>query len=277
VGAFSVRRWLIPPKGEDSSNGRVFVQALLLAGGGIAAASLLFAGASSLVSVFLTAFAQVGTVDALLERNRREIWEEEVPSLVANRRLAVSLLLLFAGTLLAYSLAVSMLPRDRVAILFDRQLEGFVAGGIADVRFGPILRILGHNSLTLLVCFLLAVLYRSGGMLLVLCWNGSVWGALFAWLARFGEAPGLGRVAHGVVGAATILPHLVMEGLAYVLAAMGGVFLSKALIKYELDSSAFDQVRRAVLRITVLGAVLVCAAAAVETWLAPRVLQLLLP
>ena len=86
----------------------------------------------------------------------------------------------------------------------------------------------------------------------------------------------MGSLKQGLVAPLAILPHLTLEVLAYVLAAMSGVFLSKAVVKYDLGSTSFERVRGAVLTLAFLSMALILLAAALESFFAPWVVRLLL-
>ena len=130
--------------------------------------------------------------------------------------------------------------------------------------------------LILVVAFLCAMLYRDGGLLLVLAYNASRWGVIFAWLARVaGEEQGTSVLVYLLRTMAAVLPHLVLEALSYIIGAMAGVFLSKALSKYSASSDAFAQVLGAVLRLSAISGALLVAGAAAEAMLAPALVEML--
>lgn len=267
----------LPPPARDAgpaSDRRIFGAALLAGLVGILAGALLFPSHASLVGVFLVGLSQGPVVEGLLDRNRDDIWARRVRSVTANTRLARSLLALFLGVFLAYVVAVQAAPFPRIEGLFGTQLGGFASGSLRDVHFGSPGELVARNGAVMVVCFVTAVLYRSGGMLLVLAWNASRWGVIFSWVARVGAdeggaAPSLARTL------AATLPHLALEATAYILVAMGGVFVARGARRHRLGSPELAQVAGAVLRIVAAGAVLLVAAAAVEATVAPALVALL--
>jgi hypothetical protein len=256
-------------------NGIIAMETVLVSVLGIGSGFLLFPAEASLIGVFLVAFAQARTVEALLERNRQEVWGGKMDTARANLRLAVSLLTLFLGILLTYALATLVVPEARLVGLFERQIGDFGGHSITDVVFDDLPAVLGHNAVVLVACFLFSLLYRHGGMLLVLAWNASVWGVVFPYIARTApDQSAGGAVVYFLKSFTSIFPHLFLEALAYILIAMAGVFLSKALQKYEIGSGQFNQVAMAVARIAALSGLLLVVASAVEAMVAPALIQL---
>ena len=248
----------------------LFGQSVAFTAFGLVAGMLLFPGEASLVGVFLTTLGLARTVHALLEQNRDEIWSRRCTPARANARLAASLSVIFAGVLVAYGVAALVLPQARVEAAFARLLGDYGGHSLADVRFDGVGAVLGHNLGVALVGFLFALLYRHGGLLLVLVWNAAVWGAVFPWVAR--TAPDLGAggaLAYLGLTLAAILPHLAPEAVAYVLVATAGVFLSKTVARYPWGSPQFRQAGGASVRILAGGLALLALASVIEGTVAP--------
>lgn len=243
---------------------------------GIGCGFLLFPAEASIIGVFLIAFAQARTVAALLDRNREEIWVRKVNPNKANTRLALSLLTLFMGILLTYAFATLLVPEVRLLELFERQVGDYGGHSITDVQFDNFGAVLSHNVVVMIACFLFSLVYRHGGMLLVLAWNASVWGVVFPYIARTAPDLAAGGVAvYFIKSFVSIFPHLFLEALAYVIVAMSGVFMSKALQKYELGSAKFNQVSMAVGQLAFVSLVILLLASAVEALVAPALIGVL--
>jgi hypothetical protein len=122
----------------------------------------------------------------------------------------------------------------------------------------------------LLFFFAIAVPFRQGGVMLAVAWNASVWGAIFGYLARDWAShggPGLMSAYLRVIGAC--FPHMAMEAAAYVLAGFAGVFMSKGLLKYSLDSVPILSITRSVCAMLAMGLGLVVLGALWEANVAP--------
>lgn len=274
--AGSPERGRSPGRAAPPRDGRIFATSLATGLVGILAGALLFPAHASLVGGFLVALAQGPLVEALLDRNRDDIWARRLPSVAANGRLARSLLALFLGIFAAYVVGVQAAPFARIEGWFGVQLGGFASGSLRDVHFGTLGELLLRNGGVMVVCFATAVLYGHGGMLLVLAWNASRWGVIFSWVARVAahEAGG-SPVASLTRTLACILPHLALEATAYILVAMGGVFVTRGALRHRLGSPELAQVAGAVLRIVAVAAAVLAAAAAVESTVAPALAQAL--
>jgi uncharacterized membrane protein SpoIIM required for sporulation len=258
------------------SHRRVLFYGLMSTAVGISCGLLLWKEAASLIGVLLVAMSQAGIVEGLLDRNRDEIWGDGLDPNVANRRLAISLLILFLGVFFAYVITVQLAPESQIEDWFERQLGNFAAGSLYDIDFSNFQHLIGRNVLVLSACFAFALIYRHGGMLLVLAWNASRWGVIFSYLARQAATePDVNSITYLGKTFLCIGPHLVLEAIAYILVAMSGVFLSKALAKYRYDSDEFLQVGSAVLKIFWMSLAVLVIAAGVEATVAPFMVELL--
>jgi hypothetical protein len=263
-------------KDRGFPNPVVFLEAMAASVVGVVCGVLMFPGEAGLVGVFLIALAQSGTVGGLLDQNRHEIWTNHGSPRRANLKLATSLLTLFLGVLTTYLVVAMFVPEDRLLAMFGRQLGRFGGNSITEVQYGDFLGLAANNLKISGVCFLLSLVFRQGGMLLVLAWNASIWGAVFPYLAR--TAPDnqhVGPFVYLLKTVTCITPHLLLEALGYVLVAMAGVFLSRALERHELASAAFNRVALAVLGICAVGVGVILLASAVESLVAPALIRAL--
>lgn len=263
-------------KPADLGHGRVLAQSLALTILAIGVSYLLFPGEASLIAVFLVAFGMSKTVRGLLEYNRYQIWGGLCTPRRANTRLAVSLSSIFAGILVIYAAASLLVPESQIMALFGRQVGDFGDHSITEVQFGDLSGVLTHNLAVLGICFLFALIYQTGGIMLVLAWNASVWGVVFPTIARTAPDQGVhGVFSYFLKSMVCIGPHLALEAVAYVLAAMSGVFLSKALGKYRIRSAEFRQVSGAVIKVGLVGTGILVIASLVESLLAPAMVGLI--
>jgi hypothetical protein len=261
----------MPP---DLRKGPVFFRGFLMAAFGIGAAYLLFPAEASMIGVFLVALGQARTVHTMLDRNRDAVWQKGQPAWPANVQLATSLMMLFVGVFLSYAIVTFVVPADRVAAIFSRQVGGFGGRSLTEVQFDDLGAVLGHNMVVMLVGFLFAILYRHGGMVLVLAWNASVWGVVFAWIARSAPDTGAGgEILYFLKSMIAILPHLLLESVAYILVAIAGVFLSKNMAIYKWGSSHFSRGLRDVAGIGLVGLAVLVVASAVEALVAPALIR----
>ncbi|MFH1529627.1 MAG: stage II sporulation protein M [Pseudomonadota bacterium] len=263
---------------QGLSNRLILAEAFLLGLAGIGAAWVLFPQYAGLVSVFLVGFAAADTLQRLFERNQDDIWRRGDGSYRANERLAFAVLSMFTGLLAAYALVSLAAPVASLDRIFDPQLAPFGGRTAGDLILPGFLTLLGHNALVMIAGFLAALVYREGGILLVLGWNASLWGSAFPVLVRR-AAPGEGITAVAELGRLLpgILPHLLLESMAYVLVAMAGVFLSKGLQRYRSGSPELRRVLDASAMTSGLALLTLLAACAWESQVSTWVLSRLYP
>jgi len=256
---------------------RLFAASLGAAIVGVATSHVLFPTEAGVISVFLTSFSLLHIVNNLFELNRREIWEEIASPYKANRMLGLALLAVFLGILSGYGLFAAVLNPDAARALLSEQLGDFQdikrGFGLAQIHFGSFSEILRHNFSVLLVVLLFSLLFRAGGLLLIVAWNASSWGSVFGFIARtvlsgLGLRDGLLPLLASYLGFSL---HLVLESAGYVLCAMAGLFMSKAFTKYFFDFKRFVRVTRASVLIFAFALFLIVLSAFFESTLSARI------
>ncbi len=216
------------------------------------------------------------TLGRLVDRHRAgpsAVSMSPVLYLQADVRLVVSILAIFAGVLTAYGAWTLWLPPEQVAATFDSQLAAWLRRGHRGFEPGVLSGIMLNNLLVALGVLILSALYRTGGALLVLAWNASVWGVQFAWIARLEWGSGLPATGGWLVVGAAVLPHVLLEAAGYVLMALCGLALVRLAVRFHDPSLSR---RRLVRNLALLaGAAVLCvlAAALAETFVAGRLLQ----
>ncbi len=213
-----------------------------------------FPEVSEMAACALTAFGLNQLLQNLLDYNRRSIWEDKHSPWLANRRLATEFIFIFLGIFSASSIIELTFP-----------------GSFADISLSSVYRndfttLVSQNVGVLFVGLSLAAIYRSSGLVLVLAWNAVHWAdSIFSYLNIILQDSGSSKA----IGAMLILmPHLIMEALAYILASLGAVFISQALNKYSLRSKETRRVVRAALVLLGFSIVILVAACAVEVYFA---------
>lgn len=257
----------------------IFIISAVASIAGITASHVLFPQEASIISVFLTAFTLVSVVNKLFDINRQEIWEKIKTPSRANEKLGISLLVIFLGVMFGYGCVTLSLKPDITVVLLDKQLG--VYGGIrsgftlADIDFGIFSDLIKHNLSVLLVVLLFATLYRTGGLLLIIVWNASTWGAVFSYIARntIQSSGFMKGITTLLITYLCIFLHLVTESAAYILCAMTGFFVSKACIKYFNDTEKLARVIKTAFLILLFALLLIIISALVESNLTPRIVS----
>ena len=247
----------------------LFGEAFFVTGVGVGMAWLVFPAAAGLITVFLISLGMQDSFATLLEVNRRDIWEKRVTPYSANAWLVGALVSVFLGCFLAFSFVAWSLSAASLRQVFASQflLSPLQAVDLSRLAFGSVSGLLTRNVSVFLLCLLISAVYRTGGALLILAWNASVWALSFTFLSRstiaLGAASLPATVTAVVVG---ITPHLVLEAAAYVIAALVGIFVAKAVEKYSWRSPQFLRVVRACLLLVGVGMLLLSTGAVVESW-----------
>ena len=264
--------------GKQPRSWQVFVAAVVFACLAIAGSRRVFDDAQGAISIVLCVLGLMPTLANLVDfREQRRRYERQGLAAALDQQrshgLALSILALFGGVMLAYGGWVLVLPVEQSEATFSTQLShwlgmtepGFVAGSFSGILF--------HNLIVGLGVLVLTLLYRNGGALLVLCWNASVWGAAFAYFARLQFGDGGAAFGGWLALSAAVFPHVLLEASGYVLMVMVGLFALRIVVRYRDPSLDRASHVRAVLRLSALALVALVLAAWVETSLAPGLVE----
>ncbi len=212
-----------------------FLLAFFYSGLGILLARLLFPASSGIVSVFFTSLFLTPSLRRLLRREeRRELKSRRfsLPLILRENREAILVYLsLFLGVYLAYLSFAFLLPQLGVPVtaLFREQSAieaGLRGGAFAKTTF---LTILENNWWVLLATFLLALIIGDGALFFVV-WNASSWGTIFALRALDAGAAAYGSWPNLFLLLLLTAPHVLLEGAAYILAAIAGAVISEDVV-----------------------------------------------
>lgn len=217
---------------------------------------------AGLLSLFLLTAALSDRLTLLLEENRTGIWIEGRSGWRANGRTAWGILLIFTGIFAGHVVIATTLGEARVAELFDFALRSAALGADTLERrdFGTVPELVAHNLRVLVVVGLLSFVYRAYGAMLAIAWNASVWAIALTvlWL----------RAPEGGTAVLAVVPHVLLEGLAYVTTALAFLFASKGLATHPVGDPALGRVLRACLVLLAGAGLALLLAAATEVWVA---------
>lgn len=248
----------------------VFLETILVTLLSTAMAWLVFPAAAGLVAVFLTCVGMQDSFAILLECNRRDIWEERLPPAKANAWLVTAIVCIFLGSTLAFSAVAWSLPADSMRALFGSQLQlsPMQAIDLSNLQFGFFDVLFSHNFWVFVLAVAVSMVFRSGGAMVILSWNASVWALTYAHLSRLTIAMGLASPLSTVIAVSIgVTPHLVLEAAAYITGTMAGIFVSKAIEKYEWRDPRFSRVILAALTLVAVGVGLLLVSVLIEmTW-----------
>ena len=240
---------------------------------GMVIASVLFPSDPALVSVAITSMLllpELYKIFSIEERSERlekkvgfkALWRDDV----AVVRVYV---FLFLGILLTYSIGTILLPSYQTNNLFREQLEirfgqGFSGNAIAFTN-GMFTDILSNNFLVLMACFIMALLTGDGAIFLI-SWNASVWGSIFGITAKSAATfSGQDSFYLFLIVMLVVFPHMILEAIAYFLAAISGSIISKDVLLEGFASDRFFEVFGFNLYLLLFGIIFLVLGAAVET------------
>jgi uncharacterized membrane protein SpoIIM required for sporulation len=219
---------------------------------GILIASVLFPADPALVAVAFTSLLLLPEMYKIFTIEERKESMEKKITLKALWRDDIGVikiyLALFIGIVLVYSVGTMLLPSFESNSLFREQLEirlgqGFAGNAILGVSDSNLFwSLLENNFLVMLACFIMALLTGDGAIFLI-TWNASVWGTIFGFTAKAassfsGENAFL--LFGKIMGSVSI--HMIIEALAYILAAIAGAIISKDVLMEEFASDRFMEV-----------------------------------
>ncbi|MBR9700952.1 hypothetical protein GOV11_03745 [Candidatus Woesearchaeota archaeon] len=222
---------LLPTSLVEQKHWLGFILAAIYSTISIVIARLLFPANSGLVSVVFVSIFLIPYFKTLLKRDEQRERAEKGFSfkrlLADNSEMIKVYLFVFFGiylTFMLYSFVAPTLGYD-VGSIFREQLSLESLRGNA-FSFASLTNILMNNWWVLLACFLVA-LVAGDGALFFIAWNASTWGTIFGYRAI---------AASSVDGSSAIFtllliilitgPHVLIEGLAYILAAIAGGVIS---------------------------------------------------
>lgn len=235
-------------------------------GAGAAAAALVivsryFSHSYEMATSALIAISLGSCMERFLDENRRAIWEERIPSFRANSRLAAQLLAVFLGVLCAALCLQLGFPGTFLPA--EEEYEAAFRNELYPLFM--------HNVSVFTGAFIFGLLYRAGGLVVVLAWNALYWSRSFVELGQ-SLVEHVDRLAL-LLSPFAILPHLIWEVVAYVLAGMAGVFMSKAALKYNWQSDAMSRVSRACVYILIAGIGALAVSCLLEIYVAQSALN----
>jgi hypothetical protein len=201
------------------------------------AARLIFPENAGIVSVILVSLLLLPSMGKLLAKEERRELKEHRFTLrrffIDNRDAIKVYLALFFGVYLTYAICSFLLPQF-----------GFSAGAFLPEQLAPdsglrgsafsaetFLSLFLNNWWVLLACFLFAFIAGDGALFFIV-WNASSWGAIFGLRAYAASLSGVAFnpwVNLAIILVVT-LPHVFLEGGAYILAAIAGGVLSDAVV-----------------------------------------------
>ncbi len=224
-----------------------FIIAVVYSTLGIIVARLLFGANSGIVSVVFTSLLLLPYLQKLFVKEEKKEEKEKrfsLKELWKDNKVAIKVYMtLFLGIFFTYAFYSFLLPQlgfntfniFKEQLFVDPALRGHAFG------YGTFLSILSNNWWVLLACFLIALVVGNGAVFFI-TWNASAWGTLLGYRALTAAwYSGANPYWCLLVIFVITLPHLILEGGAYILAAISGSVISDGIIKKSKEVKAFIQ------------------------------------
>ncbi|MBW2971738.1 stage II sporulation protein M [Candidatus Woesearchaeota archaeon] len=240
---------------------------------GTFSALLLFPHYVSIMSLAFTSILLIPSIGYLIQKEENIVAKERHFSLKIlfkdHKDIIRLYLLLFLGIFLAYMAIGIFTTNAYVDNYFIAQLRVAGIAGEATGVGADFVHILFNNLVVLAICFVLSLAYGSGSILFIV-WNASVWGIVFGYfirqsatIAQINPVMYFGRIF------LPFLPHMITEAASYVVAAVMGGILAKAIIREKAFTKKFYHILTDALMLALFGFILVVAAGAIEVLVFP--------
>ncbi|MBI3052092.1 stage II sporulation protein M [Candidatus Woesearchaeota archaeon] len=237
---------------------------------GIATAVALFPKSPGLASVAFTSLLLVPTLNRMLSIEEKQAADTKgsLLSPFRNHSDIISVyLFIFLGILLAYSMLSLVIPNIAATDFFGQQLSVAGLTGKAYATQGLLANILVNNLIILALCTIIALVYGSGAIFL-LAWIASVWGSIFALIAKnSAAAAGTSPLAYFALTIILVFPHMILEAGGYFLGVITGGIMSKAALK---ETSRKKRLRKVAVDAAIMMALALClliVAALIEVYI----------
>jgi len=223
-----------------------FLIGLVYSAIGIGSALLLFPDNPGLASIAFTSLLILPSLNQLMSIEENQAAREKKFDIIElfkdHNDIFKVYLFLFLGILLSYSLISLLLPSITTSRIFAEQVNVMGITGEAYTVKSLFSSLFLNNLKVLVFCLLASFIYGSGAVFII-TWNASVWGTIFAIVARE-SAVVSGRDPFLYFGLTllAVFPHMILEASSYLIAAISGGIVNKAVLREKLFSKRFTQI-----------------------------------
>lgn len=235
---------------------------------GIGSALLLFPKEPGLAAVAFTSLLALPSLNKLLALETKQAARERKFDLADpfknHKDIFGVYIFLFLGVLLVFSVFSLILPNIATNKIFADQIEAVGLSGSATGGSG-FKSIFSNNLIVFLFALIASFIYGSGSIFIII-WNASVWGVVFGVVARDAATiSNFNPFTYFFLTMLVVAPHLLTEASAYIMAAISGGIISKAVILEKPFSERFTKIIQDALVIFVVAILLLLIAAYVES------------
>jgi len=240
---------------------------------GTLSALMLFPNYVSIMSLAFTSVLLIPSIGKLMKEEENIVANERhfsVLVLFRDHKDVIRLyLLLFFGIFLSFCAIGVFTSNTYVEHYFGAQLKIAGISGEAVNIGGEFAGIVMNNLLVLVICFILSLAYGSGSILFIV-WNASVWGIVFGYfIHQSAVSSQSSMLIYFTQMFLPFLPHMLTEALSYILAAVVGGVISKAVLREKMFSHKFNHILVDGLLVAAFGFLVVVIAGAIEVFVFP--------
>lgn len=244
---------------------------------GIGSALLLFPKEVGLAAVAFTSLLALPSLNRMLTLETKQAAAERKFDLTdpfKNHKDIFSVyIFLFIGVLLVFSIFSIILPDIATNRIFAEQITAVGLAGNA-TGGGSFTSIFSNNMIVFLFALIASFIYGAGAIFIII-WNASVWGVVFGVIARDASTiVNYNPFVYLFLIMIAITPHMLTEAAAYIMAAISGGIVSKAVILENAFSERFTKIIQDALVIFFVAVVLLVFAAYVESNITPKLFNL---
>lgn len=236
---------LFPESLLERKEWSAFVLAVIYSTISIVLARLLFPANSGIVSIVFVSIFLIPYFETILAREERQEKQQRKRSfwlrLQDNSDAIRTYYFLFFGIYLTYMLYAFIAPHlgFNIGSVFREQLSLEGVRGGATFSLSTFFDIFLNNWWVLLAAFLIALIAGDGAIFFI-AWNASAWGTIFGYRAfAAGVNTGESALLMLLIVVVITLPHVLLEGGAYILAALAGGVISDEIVEKSEDIQRF--------------------------------------
>ena len=241
---------------------------------GIGSALLLFPRESGLAAVAFTSLLTLPSLNQLIAGEAKQAAREKKFDLTDPFKNHMDIfavyIFLFLGVFLVFSISSVILPDIASNGIFSEQIKAVGIAGNASGH-GTFMSIFSNNIIVFLFALATSLIYGSGSIFIII-WNASVWGVVFGILAR-SAAANYNPFAYLFLSILAVMPHLITEAGAYIMAAISGSIVAQAAMYEKPFSERFVKVFKSALVLFFAAVALLLAAAYVESNITKKLLM----
>lgn len=245
-----------------------------------------FENEASMVAVFLTVLASVPVIFSAIKYEEEKDTQEpsEKKLLMEHSKALKFFMYLFIGVTISCALWYTVLPMDRVSLLFNAQsqtisdINGKATGAATfGLQLSTLSVVFFNNVKVLAFCILFALLYGAGAVF-ILTWNASVVGTAIGNfirlnLAKYSALIGVAKVSTYFqivsLGLFRYAIHGVPEILSYYIAGLAGGIISFAVINKDFTGDSFQKIVTDCSELIIIAILVLFTAALLEVFVTP--------